>query len=341
MKSFKKRKQTREVKYTPPPPRKETRQTKRAGGNLADKLMAYRDGQAHALISSLGRLVDSPFNSIMTIAVLAIAISLASGFYLLLNNLYQLTANIETTAQISLFLKDEVSEARANKLADSIRQNPGIQRVNIITKDQALAEFKTYSGFGSAITALKTNPLPVVIQVLPKNSLEDKKELENLLQEFQQRVEVDLAQMDMQWVERLQSIMAVAERAAALLNVMLGFAVLFIAGNTIRQELHNRRDEVIIAKLVGATNGFIQRPFLYSGFWMGFISGVLAWFVVTIMMLILRQPVETLSELYGGNFHLLFFSFTDTLKLLCISSALGVLGSWAVLSYQLKHTLPE
>jgi cell division transport system permease protein len=321
--------------------RQDIRQTKTAGGNFADKLNAYRDLHAHALFSSLGRLIDSPFTSIMTIAVLAIAISFASGFYILVVNLQQLTGNLETSNQISLFLRDDVSDAHANKFADSIRQNASVRDVKLITREQALAEFQTFSGFGSAINALKKNPLPIVLQVLPKNALEDKEGLETLLKNFQQYPEVDIAQMDLQWVERLQSIMAVARLFATLLNVMLGGAVLFIIGNTIRLELHNRRNEVVIAKLVGATNSFIQRPFLYTGFWIGFISGVSAWFIVTALMLILRQPVEKLSGLYEGGFHLLFLNFTETLALISISSALGVSGSWAVLIYQLQHTKPE
>jgi len=323
------------------PVRHDTRQTKTAGGNFVDKLHAYRDLHAHALFSSLGRLVASPFTSIMTIAVLAIAISLASGFYILVVNLQQLTGSLETSNQISLFLRDDVSDAHANKLADNIRKNDKVQSVKLITREQGLTEFRTYSGFGAAINALENNPLPIVIQVLPKNSLEDKQGLENLLENFQRSSEVDFAQVDLQWVERLQSIIAVARLFAILLNLMLGIAVLFVIGNTIRLELHNRRDEVVIAKLVGATNSFIQRPFLYSGFWIGFISGVAAWFIVTVLMLILRQPVEKLSGLYEGGFHLLFLSFTDTLALIFISSVLGVLGSWSVLTYQLRQLKPE
>jgi len=323
------------------PVRHDTRQTKTAGGNFVDKLQAYRDLHAHALFSSLGRLVASPFTSIMTIAVLAIAISLASGFYILVVNLQQLTESLETSNQISLFLRDDVSDTHANKLADNIKQNTNVQNVKLITREQGLAEFQTYSGFGAAINALENNPLPIVIQVLPKNSLEDKEGLENLLKSFQQSAEVDFAQVDLQWVERLQSIMAVARLFAILLNLMLGLGMLFVIGNTIRLELHNRRDEVVIAKLVGATNSFIQRPFLYSGFWIGFISGVSAWFIVTVLMLILRQPVEKLSGLYEGGFHLLFLSFTDTLALIFISSMLGVLGSWSVLIYQLRQLKPE
>jgi cell division transport system permease protein len=319
----------------------DTRQTKTAGGNFIDKLHAYRDLHAHALFSSLGRLVASPFTSIMTIAVLAIAISLASGFYILVVNLQQLTGSLETSNQISLFLREDVSDAHANKLASNIRHNPNVQSVKLITKEQGLAEFRTYSGFGAAINELENNPLPVVIQVLPKNSLEDKEGIENLLKNFQQSAEVDFAQIDLQWVERLQSILAVARLFAILLNLILGLAVLFVIGNTIRLELHNRHDEVVIAKLVGATNSFIQRPFLYTGFWIGFISGVSAWFIVTVLMLILRQPVEKLSGLYEGSFHLLFLNFTDTLALIFISSMLGILGSWSVLIYQLRQLKSE
>ncbi len=331
------------IRRDPPakPVRQDIRQTKTAGGNFYDKLNAYRDLHAHALFSSLGRLVASPFTSIMTIAVLAIAISLASGFYILVENLQQLTVNLETSNRISLFLRDDVSDAHANKLAETIRQNANIQEVVLITRDQALTEFKTYSGFGAAINAVEKNPLPIVIQVLPKNTLEDKQGLESLLKSFQQSPEVDFAQMDLKWIERLQSIIEVARLFATLLNLMLGAAVLFVIGNTIRLELHTRRDEVVIAKLVGATNSFIQRLFLYTGFWIGFISGVSAWFVVTAMMLILRQSVERLSGLYEGSFHLLFLSFTETLALIGISSALGVLGSWVVLMCQLQRTKSE
>jgi cell division transport system permease protein len=122
------------------------------------------------------------------------------------------------------------------------------------------------------------------------------------------------------------------------MSFLLGVGVLFIIGNTVRLELHNRRDEVVISKLVGATNAFIRRPFLYTGFWIGFISGVIAWFILAVSMLILKQSVETLSDLYGGNFHLLFLNFAETFSLIALSSSLGVLGSWAVLAFQLKNT---
>ena len=320
------------------PVRQEIRQTNLAGGGLRDKLNAYRDLHAHAFFSSLGRLVASPFTSIMTIAVLAIAISLASGFYILVNNLQQLTGNLETSNQISLFLRDDVSEMHANKLANNVRENVNIKEVKLITREQALAEFKSYSGFGAVIDRLEENPLPIVIQVLAKNTLDDKQELASLFKSFQQYPEVDFAQMDMQWLERLQSIVSLARLFASLVNILLAAEVLFIIGNTVRLELHARREEVVIAKLVGATNSFIYRPFLYTGFWIGFISGVSAWFIVTTLMLILRQSVETLSDLYGGGLHLVFLSFPETMAMIFIASLLGIFGSWVVLICQLQKT---
>ncbi len=337
---MKRRKQTREVNYVPPV-RHEIRQTRRAGGDFSDRLNAYRDAHVFALFSSLGRLVRSPFSSLMTIAVLTIAIVIAAGFQLLVFNLQQLSGDLEATAQISLYLKDKVSDAEARKLADTISQNPDVSQVMVISKDEALAEFKLHGGFGEAIDALSNNPLPAVITVLPAGHVKNKGKLTQLQQTLQQIESVDVAQMDTLWVERLRAIIAVAEQGLGMVNILLGFAVLFISGNTIRQELHGRRQEVVIAKLVGATDGFIQRPFLYTGFWFGFISGVLAWFVVTIIMLLLWQSVEAVSRLYGGGFHLLFFSVADTFKLIGISAALGVLASWAVLWHQLRFTVPE
>jgi cell division transport system permease protein len=319
----------------------DTRQTQQAGGGLLDKVRAYRDHHAHALFSSLGRLVASPFSTTMTIAVLAISIALATGFYIMVINIQQLTTNFEASNQISLFMKDSITDDKAISIADSIKQNSDVQSVKLISKEQALTEFKTYSGFGSAIDVLEKNPLPVVIQVQPKNSLQDPQALEKLLQTLKQLDTVEYAQADMQWVERLQSIIDVANYSTLLFGFMIAIGILFIIGNTIRLELQNRKDEVIISKLVGATNAFIRRPFLYTGFWLGFISGVAAWFIVAILMLLLKQPLEKLSGLYDNELHIIFLSIGETLVLLGLASLLGLISSWSVLLFQLRHTRPE
>jgi cell division transport system permease protein len=309
--------------------------------DLSDKSQAYLHIHAHALFSSLGRLVRNPFSSAMSIVVMAIAISLASGFYLLVVNMQQLTGNIESTNQISLFLKSSFSDKAGENLADRIRKNSNIEQVKLITKAQALEEFKTHSGFGDALNVLDHNPLPTVIQILPKNTLNDIHSVELLMAEFSKLPQVDFAQMDMKWVKRLHSFMQIMQRSVFLLTVLLSSAVLFITGNTIRLELQNRRDEVLVAKLVGATHSFIQRPFLYTGFWLGLLSGLVAWVLVTLMMFILQNPIERLSILYNGAFDVRYLGLSDTLSLLMIASMLGVIGSWIVLRQQLKQIKPE
>jgi cell division transport system permease protein len=317
--------------------KRNTKQTSHIGGEFSDKLRAYGDSHAHALFSSLGRLVASPLNSIVTTIVLSLSISLACGFYLLVENTEQLTSDLETSNQISLFLRDDVSLTSATRLANGIKLDPSVQDVKIITKEQALKEFEEFSGFGDAIKALEKNPLPIVLQVIPKNSLEDGQNMETLVENFKQAGEVDFAQLDLQWVKRLQLMIDVAHISVSLLGVLLSLAVLFITGNTIRLELLTRKDEIVIAKLVGATNGFVLRPFLYSGFWIGFFSGVSAWFIVTILMLILKQPIEKLSMLYNSSFHLQFMGFFETVALIFLASTLGVVGSWVVARLQIRQ----
>jgi cell division transport system permease protein len=314
---------------------------KHSGQRLIEIFQAYLLNHAHGLFSSLGRLSRTPFTSTMTILVLSVAISLAGCFYIVVANIQQLTGNLQASNQMSLFLKEHINESAGQKIADQLAHNENIQNIKFISKKQAMDEFKVNSGFGDALNALETNPLPNVIQILPKGVLDSREALDNLMADFKKMPEVEFVQVDMQWVERLQAIMRIASRAVTLVGVLLGFAVTFITGNTIRLELHNRQDEVFISKLVGATHSFIQRPFLYTGFWLGFIAGFSAWLIITIMLLIVESPVEKLSSLYNSSFELLYLSFSEFLLLLMMASGLAVLGSWAVLHYQLRQIKPQ
>lgn len=314
---------------------------KHAGQRLIDKFKAYLSNHAHGLFSSLGRLSRTPFTSAMTILVLTVSIALAGCFYIVVANMQQLTGHLQVSNQMSLFLKDHVNESAAQKLADDLAKHANVESIKFISKKQAMDEFKQNSGFGEALNALDHNPLPNVIEVLPKDVLDSRESMDALMAEFQHMTQVDFVQVDMQWVERLQAIMRIASRGVTVVAVLLGFAVTFITGNTIRLELHNRQDEVFISKLVGATNAFIQRPFLYTGFWLGFIAGFSAWLIITIMLLILETPVEKLSALYNSTFQLLYLSFSEFILLLMMASGLAVLGSWAVLHYQLRLIKPQ
>lgn len=297
--------------------------------------------QGQSLNSSLLRLLRAPFTSAIAITVMAIAIALAGSFYLLVNNAQQLVNSLQTGKQISLFLQHNISDDQARLLAQKLQANAAIAKISVISKEQALAEFQQYSGFGAALNALESNPLPAVIQVYPQDSLTEAYQFKQLLKQLQHEQAVDFAQMDMQWLARLQAIMQMVNSVVFILTALLAVAVLFIIGNTIRSELQSRRDEVIVTKLVGGTNTFICLPFLYTGFWYGFISGLVAWCVISVMLLMLNAPLEQLALLYQSQFALQFMSFSETIVLLMASSTLGIVGAFSVVSYQLKLLKPE
>jgi len=324
-----------------PRPRIAPKKSNQQSGGIQQHLQAYFISHLQILFSSLGRVIRTPLTSMMTISVLAIAIAFAAGFYMLIVNAQQLTGSFEDSNQISVFLKTKVTDTQGRKLFQRWQEEPLISSLQLITKDEALAEFQTYSGFGEALEALDYNPLPTVILVEPSDAVNNHQQIEALLERLQQTEEVDFAQLDMRWLQRLQSMMELAQRGVLLLSALLSLAVLFITGNTIRLELQSRQEEVIIAKLVGATHSFIQRPFLYCGFWYGFLAGFVAWLIVSLMMWILQKPIEKLSMLYDGSFHALFPSFLDLIYLLTISAILGIIGAWLVLQSQLQRLKPE
>ncbi|MDT8407064.1 MAG: permease-like cell division protein FtsX [Methylococcales bacterium] len=304
-------------------------------------LSGYLEQHGHALLSSLGRLLRSPWSAFMTIAVMTVAISLAASFYVLVANVNQAAGALQYSHHLSVFLKPDIADSKGQALSQRLARQTSIDTANYIDKAQGLAEFRRYSGFGEALDVLTENPLPGVIQVIPKATVTDTAALQKLERQLNQYPEVAFVQMDLRWVERLRSLVELVRRGVWLLATLLALAVIFIVSNTIRLELNNRRDEVLIAKLVGATDGFIRRPFLYTGLWLGLLSGLGAWFLVLIVLLFIKPPIENLSALYESNFQLIFLSFTDSLTLIALSALLGMSGAAVVLQQQLKSMKPE
>jgi len=284
----------------------------------------------------------TPFSTSLTVFVIAVSLVLPLGFYVAVKNVERLSNSIETNYQISLFLKPQITLRRAEAVAAELKKDPHVLAVKLVSKKQALKEFQLYSGFGEALDMLDENPLPHVIEIQPKQvtaSSSDK--LTALVQNFQRHPTVDIAQLDMKWVSRLNAILVVAQRGVLLLSLLLGLAVVLTIGNTIRLELQRRREEIVILKLVGGTNSFVRRPFLYSGFWYGFLGGVIAWLIVTIVVGILTSPMNTLAGLYESELGLLSLSFGDAILFIFFSSLLGWFGAWIVLVYQLRRLNPE
>lgn len=306
-----------------------------------DRIRSYLHIHGHTFFSSLGRVFQNPQSSGMTIMVIAVALTLPSGFYLLIDNINKMSGVMEKRHYISIYLEQRISNESARKFTDKILQKPWVKIAEVITKEAGLQEFQKHSSFGDALSMLGFNPLPTVIRIEPEPAFSKLSELTNLVEEYRNMPEVDAVQIDLLWVQRLQSIMHLAKRIILVFSLLLAIAVIFIVSNTIRLELQNRKDEIIVAKLVGATNSFIQRPLIYSGFWYGLLSSVLALAFVQIILLMLEQPVNQVSLLYNGHINLRGFSFGEASVLTGISIILGITGAWLILCHQLGALKPE
>ncbi len=304
------------------------------------KINAYFTHHLWVLVSSLGQLWRTPFATMMTAAVIGIALALPAGLHVLLNNVQQLSAGWEDSAQVSLFIKQGVPESRIQSLAKKLRDWDGVAEVRYISREQALAEFRELSGFGDALDSLAENPLPAVLVLRPTLEQAEPAPMAQLLKQLRELKAVDQAQLDMEWIRRLNGIIEVGKRGALLLGVLLAMAILLVVGNTIRLTIFARREEIIVTKLIGATNAFIRRPFLYTGLWYGIMGALVAWLLVATFLGLLSGPVSQLSFLYSSKFQLGGLDVLTTLSLLTAGIFLGLAGSWLAVGRHLQAIEP-
>lgn len=295
---------------------------------------------AQACIFSLGQLFRYPLNSLLTTAVVGIALSLPAGFYLLLENCRLVASGWDDSAEISLFLKLNVNDERAHSLAEEIGKIKGISTVKFISREEALREFQRESGLNEAMNVLEINPLPHILLLQPMLEGLSGPESDQLMQKLRALPEVDAAQFDRQWIQRLFAIIEIVRQAVIVLSILLALAVLLIIGNTIRLAIYNRRTEIEVNKLFGATEAFIQRPFLYSGLFHGGAGGLLAWGLVSLSLFLMKSPVARLAELYSSNFTLHGLSILEFLLLVLGGAWLGLLGSWVSVKRHIKSIEP-
>tara|TARA_R110001592_G_scaffold81185_1_gene241182 strand:- start:542 stop:1510 length:969 start_codon:yes stop_codon:yes gene_type:complete len=289
--------------------------------------------------ASLRRLLSTPAASLMTVAVIGIALLLPSAVYVSMNNIQALSAGIDSSSQISLYLNEDVTNDEAFEVSEQLLQRDEIASSVYISPAQAAAEFNTYSGLGDVIDALGSNPLPGVIVLSPSSI--DSTSASALLEELRGLPAVESVQLDLQWVERLQAFLQLAQRASTGLMLILALAVLFVVGNTIRLAIEGRRAEIVVIKLVGGTNSYVARPFLYAGALYGLAGSVLAWAMLSIILLSLRGPANELLGLYSSDYQLQSLGAANSLALLAIGTLLGWLGAFISVRQHLAAIEPQ
>jgi cell division transport system permease protein len=303
-------------------------------------VQAYFARHAQTLVGSLGRVVKHPFASVMTMGVIALALALPLFLNLILANLRTATADWNDAFDLSVYMDKKAGAARTAALARQLRQRDDVATVRIVTADQAMAEFRENSGFGKALDALTDNPLPDTLVVTPTLGSSTPQGTDALKEAIAAMPDVHTVQLDTEWVKRLQAMLDLLRRVVALSGGLLGAGVVLIVGNTIRLDIQNRRAEIEVMKLVGASDGFARRPFLYGGVWYGVGGALIALILVAIAAAVLARPVDALAALYGSRFHLQGLEASDAAAVLGLAVALSWLGSWLAATRHIRGIEP-
>jgi cell division transport system permease protein len=271
---------------------------------MSGAVSSYATRHLQALFGAAGRLARAPLATLLTLIVIGVALALPAGLALLVNNLRVATGELSNAVNFTVHFKLGTPIERVRQIAANAAERPGVTSVTVTTADEALEEFKQGSGFGDALAALEDNPLPHHLTVKPDVNASGPAEVESLRRYFAAFPEVEIVQLDLDWVRRLHSLLEVLRRSLWVIIAVLGLGVLAVIGNTIRLEIQQRRPEIEVTKLVGGSNAFVRRPFLYTGIFYGLGGALFAALIVAGGLAYVDQAVRELSAQYGGGFRM-------------------------------------
>jgi len=322
-----------------PEPRPQRTGAVTARTKVRDRWHSWLNHHREMAGEALRRFLAAPLASGMTALVIAIALALPAALQLGLVNFQRAVAGWDGQPQISVFLHRDLGEAVLRDYTDELRADPQVADVTYISPQQALQEFQQNSGLGDALAGLDANPLPGVLLVRPRQTASD--DLQALAERLRGSALTDAVVLDMAWVQRLAKLTQLGRRLSAGLALLLALGVILVVVNTIRLHIESRREEILVVKLVGGTNAFVRRPFLYSGLCYGFFGGLLAWLLVTVGAALLAGPVAGLSASYGSGYALRGPGFSYLLALVAGAALLGLLGAWVAVARHFKAIEPR
>jgi len=305
-----------------------------SAGGAGKRFRAWREQHAYSLVSSLGRFFHRPFATLLTVGVMAVAMALPIGLGLALGNVERLSGSVRESREIGVFLNAEVGAEQAGRLADELRRRPDVAALTLKTPEQGLAEFKQLSELAGALDLLKENPLPTVLLVQPTD------DGAALAAALQARPEIDLVQHDAVWRQRLSAWLAFGTRLMWVIAALLGLGVLLVVGNTVRLDIGTRRDEIAVLQQLGATDGFIRRPFIYLGAWYGLGAGLLALGLLALAGALLQPTLASLILSYGSQFSLQGPGWKGIVVMLLTATVFGWFGAWLASGHHLRQTRP-
>lgn len=313
-----------------PDKRAAAERTRRGGGRLG----GWLDLQLYSLVSSFGRILARPWATLLTVGVMAIALALPLGLWLALGNVERFSGSVRESREIGVFLQPAVDGAGAQALADRLAARAEVRSVRLRSPEEGLAEFREMADLAGALDVLEHNPLPWVLVVEPVDAGFA------LADELRALPEAEIVQHDALWRQRLDAWLGFGERAVWVVALLLGLGALLVVGNTVRLDIQSRSEEISVLQLLGATDGFVRRPFLYLGAWYGLSAGLIALLVMLVAGLALQGPLSQLIASYGSTFRLHGPGFEGAIKVLGGATALGWVGAWLATGHHLRSTRP-
>jgi cell division transport system permease protein len=308
---------------------------------MSGAVSSYGTRHLQALFGAAGRLTRAPLATLLTLIVIGVALALPAGLALLVGNLRAATGDLASALDFTVHFKLGTPIERARQIAANAGQRPDVASVTVVSAEQSLEEFKQASGFGDALAALEDNPLPHHLTVRPAPGASGPAAVESLRRYFAAFPEVEIVQLDLDWVRRLHSLLDLLRRSLWVLISVLGLGVLAVIGNTIRLEIQQRRPEIEVTKLVGGSNAFVRRPFLYTGIFYGVAGALLAGAIVAGGMAYLDQAVRELSAQYGGGFRMVGLGGQGLGILAGAGAALGWFGALISTGRHLRRIEPR
>lgn len=281
----------------------------------------------------LMRMRQNLLGTILICGVMGVTLSLPAILFTIIDNLGQVTSSVESKPQLSLFLKLDASTSTKQAISEQLKKHPDIAKYEFVSKESAWEQLQQNANTADISASLNKNPLPDAYFVTPKDIKPEN--VQRLQQEMQQWDGIELAQLDAKWIKRLDTLLKLGQKAIFVLVALLGFALVAIIGNTVRLQMMTQLDEIEVSKLIGATNQFIRRPFLYAGTLYGLGGGLAAWLIVLGVVAFFNTSVTEIADSYASQFRLSMPNATITLVMLLSAVGLGWLGSFVAITRSL------
>lgn len=317
----------------------------RANKNAAPRLRKIKTGASeqrrYAWRGAINDLKRTPIATFLTVMVIAISLTLPTLCFIIYKNISHAAVQYYPSPQITAYLDKTLSDKAAEQLAEKIHAEPGVASVSYLTRQQALDEFRDWSGFSSALNLLDSNPLPAVVIATPKIDLQNTSSLNSLRQRISQLSGVNEVRMDDSWFNRLTALTHLAGRLVMVIGVLMVAAVFLVIGNSVRLTIFARRASINVQKLIGATDGFILRPFLYGGTLLGLAGACVALLVSSLLVWRLSAAVNQLAVVFGTQFPIKGLSFDEGLLILLVCAMVGWLAAWMTTVQHLRRFITD